>query len=81
MTEQHDLQQLVVGRFQVGEQANFFQRIERHRLRLLDQQHHLLASRMLGDQFVLQQADHFVGPLAGRIDAQFAGNHAASDNR
>ena len=43
LAEQHDLQQLALLGFQVGQQAQRLQRLERHRLRLVHAQHDALA--------------------------------------
>jgi hypothetical protein len=39
LAEEHDLQQLVLGRFQVGQELDFLQRLGRHGLGLVDEHH------------------------------------------
>ena len=39
LAEEHDLQQLVLGRFQVGQELDLLQRFGRHGLRLVDEHH------------------------------------------
>jgi hypothetical protein len=74
LAEQDDLQQLVAARFQVRQQADFLERLQRHGLRLFHQQQHLAAGRVAGDQFVVQAAQHLVGAAPGRLQAQLGGD-------
>ena len=43
LAEQHHLQQFALLGFEVGQQAQGFQRFQRHRLRLVQAHHHALA--------------------------------------
>ena len=58
LAEQHDLQQLVRLRLEVGEQPDLLQRLGRHGVRLVDQHHDPLARGVALDQRVLQCAQH-----------------------
>ena len=56
LAEQHDLQQLVPVRLEVGEQPDLLQRLDRHRVRLVDQHHDAPARGVELDQVLLQRA-------------------------
>ena len=58
LTEQHDLQQLALRGFQVGQEFDFLQRIGGHGLRLIDQQHHTSAAGVALHQRVLNAQQH-----------------------
>ena len=75
LAEQHNLHQLVVAGFQVGQQPDLLQGLQRHGMRLINQRHHLFALGVYGDQPFLQGADHFGGAAALGIDAQISGNY------
>nr|GEU28193.1 conserved hypothetical protein [Tanacetum cinerariifolium] len=81
LAEQHDLQQLAAGRFQVGQEPDRFQRVERHGLRFLDQQHHVPALAMAADQMRMQRALHFIDAVAARGQAQLGGNRVLHGHR
>ena len=74
--EEDDLQQLGGLRFEVGEQADFFQRLGRHGVRFVDHDDDPLAGRVTLDQCILQRADHRMRGLAVGRDAQFVGDGA-----
>ena len=73
LAEQHDLQQLVLGRFQVGQQPHLLQRLRAEILRLVDDDHDAAALSVL-DQEVSVESIHqrFVAVAdPDRVDAQF----------
>jgi hypothetical protein len=73
LADQHDLQQLAFLRFQVGQQAQQFQQLGRQRLRLVDDQHELLARGVARQQVVVQRIGpglQAVGRRPGQRDAE-----------
>ena len=75
LAEQHDLQQLVGLGFQVGQQADFLQRGDRHALRFLDEQHHAFAFSVALQQIGLNGMHHHQpARVAGDIELHFEGN-------
>ena len=58
LSEQHDLQQFFAFGFQIGKQTDFFQRVERHALRFLDEHHHAAIFCMARQQQFLQRLLH-----------------------
>ena len=74
LAEQHNLHQLVMARFQVRQQADFFERFQRHCMCFVDQRNHLLALAVDFDQAFLQRADEFGGIAAMRIDREIICN-------
>ena len=59
LSEQHDLQQFIVLRFQVGEQADFLQRGNRHPLRFLHEDHNLSLLAVAFHQIFVQRVRYF----------------------
>ena len=57
LTDQHDLQQLAVIGFQVGQQTQLFQHTGRQILRLVDDQHIVFASGVRLQQIVIECID------------------------
>ncbi len=76
LAKQHNFQQFVLGRFQVGQQADFLQRGRRHAVRLVDHDHHAPALGVTLDEDGFQRREH-VRPVAlRRLGHQVAGNGA-----
>ncbi len=75
LAEQYDLQQLVLIGLEVGQQADFLERLQRHALCLLDEQHHLLVFHVPLQQVILQQVHDFVlGGVARHRQRQLVGD-------
>ena len=75
LAEQHDLQQLVVFGFQIGQQAHFFQRCQRHALRFFDKNHHALAVGVAFEQVRLYGLHDFEARrLAVEVQMQLEGD-------
>ena len=60
LAEQNDLQQLVLIGFEVGQQADFLERFQRHALRLFDEQYHLPVFHVPLEQIILQAVHNLV---------------------
>jgi hypothetical protein len=57
LADQHDLQQLALGRFQVRQQAQLFQHVGTQRLCFVDHEHSLAALGMQAEQEAVQGVD------------------------
>ena len=78
LAEQRDLDQLVPFGFEVGQQADLFQRFRRHCMRLVDQQHDLATGGEFGHQCLLHRAQQPVCAAiaaGGGCAAQLVGQH------
>ena len=65
LAEEDDLQKLVSLGLKVGEQANFFERFRRHRVRFVNQDDHLATGGVNLQQAFLQAAQQQVRPAFG----------------
>ena len=70
LPEEHDLQQLVPVRLEVRQQPDFLQRLLRHRMRLVDQDHHAPALAEKADEMLLQSAQHARRALVLHVELQ-----------
>ena len=66
LAEQHDLQQLVPVRLQVGQQPHLLEGVLGHDVRLVDQDHHAPAGAVERDQVLLQLAQRDRGAARAR---------------
>jgi hypothetical protein len=57
LADQDDLQQLALVRFKVGQQAQLFEHVGRQVLRLVDDEHIVIALRMAGQQVAVDRVD------------------------
>jgi hypothetical protein len=83
LTQQNHLQQLVLGRFQVGQQAHLLQRFRAEILRLVNHDHHAAAQGMLRQQVGVERINHplVAVPDAVRSDPQFLANRSEQFTR
>ena len=73
LADQHDLQQLALAGLQVGQQAQLLQHVGRQVLRLVDDQHVVLADRVGAQQVLVEPVDVILE--RGRVPAAVsAGN-------
>ncbi len=70
LAEQDDLQQLLRRRFEVGQQAHLFERLDRQVLRLVDDQHHAQALRVGVEQERVQRVGQRLEAAALALDRQ-----------
>jgi hypothetical protein len=63
LAEQHDLQELVPARFEVGKEPYLLERVLRHDVRLVDEDHHATAGAVELDEMLLQLAQRDAAPL------------------
>ena len=74
LAKKDDLQKLVLARFEVGEQADFFEGLGWHGMRLVNQDDDLAASSVDLEQSFLQRAQQQVTMPWRQRDPQFLGN-------
>ena len=70
LPQQDDLQQLLRGGLEVGEQAHLLQRIERQVLRLVDDQHHAQPLRVGLEQVGVEYVDQRLDAAPAAFDGQ-----------
>ncbi len=76
LTEQHDLQQLGAAGFEIGQQADLFQRFQRHRVRFVDQRNRAPALGVQPNEVLLQRAQHPGGAGLDHVQAKVVGDRA-----
>ena len=73
LAEKDDLQELVAGGFQVGEEADFLQGFPRHGMGLVDQHHHPASGGIALQQAFLQGLEQQGGASFGQLQLQLGG--------
>mgnify|MGYP003348550861 CR=1 FL=1 len=72
LAEQNDLQQFAVGRFKIGQQADFLEGRDRHALRFFDEHDDLFACRMTFEQMRVEHLHYFeMSRFARWLQVQF----------
>jgi hypothetical protein len=74
LAEQHDLQQLVAVRLEVGQQAPVLERVLGHDVRLVDQDHHAPSGAVEPDQMLLQLAQRHRPALLREAQLELVGD-------
>ena len=74
LAEEDDLQQLVAAGFEVGEQADLFEGVRRHRVRFVDEDDDLPAGGVDLEQTVLQRPQQQLSLPCRQVEAQFGGD-------
>ena len=74
LTKQHDVQQFVLVRLQVGQQAHFLQGIERHGVGFVNDQQHTLPRCMAAQELVVQGREAGLGGARQVRQPQVPGN-------
>ena len=63
LSDQDDLQQLLRGRLEVGQQPHLLEHLAVEVVRLVDHQHHALASRVRAQQVGIEDVDQVLGAV------------------